>query len=117
MSEIKRPANIHKGYHAHVYFEKETLDHAISLCERAGQQFALKTGRVHQKRVGPHPKWSCQILFARKHFEKFIPWLEENRGGLTIFVHGVTGDDLTDHTKYAYWLGDSCELDLSVFTS
>jgi len=29
-------------------------------------------------------------------------------------VHALTGDDLADHTTYAYWLGDAVELDLSM---
>ncbi len=115
MIEIKRPSNIHKAYHAHVYFDSETLDFATSLCNRAGERFGLKVGRVHQKPVGPHPKWSCQITFASKHFDEFIPWLNENRNGLTILVHALTGDDLKDHTDYAYWLGSSVELNLSIF--
>ena len=115
MAEIKRPVNIHKGYHAHVYFDSDTLEMASGLCEQARKRFDLKVGRVHQKLVGPHPKWSCQIIFASKHFDKFIPWINENRNGLTIFVHALSGDHLKDHTDFAYWLGDSVELDLSMF--
>ena len=115
MNEVRRPVNSHKGYHAHVYFERETLEFATSLCEQAGELFGLKIGRIHQKPIGPHMKWSCQITFASKHFEEFIPWLNNNRNGLTVFVHGLTGDDLKDHTEYAYWLGDSVELNLSAF--
>jgi aromatic ring-cleaving dioxygenase len=115
MSEVKRPVNLHKGYHAHVYFDSETIEQASSLCVQAGELFSLKVGRIHQKPVGPHTKWSCQIAFANKHFNLLIPWLEENRHGLSVFVHGLTGDDLRDHTDYAYWLGDSVELDLSDF--
>jgi DOPA 4,5-dioxygenase len=76
----------------------------------------LKIGRVHQKLVGPHPRWSCQIAFTSKDFEPLIKWLDDNRAGLTVFVHALTGDDLKDHTDYAYWLGDSVDLDLSLFT-
>ena len=111
----RRPENIHKGYHAHVYFDKDTLSFATTLCEEAGARFGLHVGRVHQKPVGPHPLWSCQITFGRKHFDQFIPWLDENRKDLTVFVHALTGDDLKDHTEYAYWLGDSVELNLSMF--
>ena len=111
----KRPVNIHKAYHAHVYFDEATITFAQKLCEDAGRQFGLKVGRVHQKAIGPHPMWSCQIIFGQKHFEQFIPWLESNRDGLTVLVHGLTGDDLKDHTDYAYWLGDSAPLNLAVF--
>jgi len=115
MNETRRPVNSHKAYHAHVYFEKETLSFATSLCEQAGKQFGLKVGRVHQKMVGPHPKWSCQITFGSQHFDDFVTWLELHREGLTILIHALSGNDLEDHTIYAYWLGDSVELDLSMF--
>ncbi|WP_372657245.1 DOPA 4,5-dioxygenase family protein [Hydrogenophaga sp.] len=115
MPTIKRPVNVHKAYHAHVYFDADTLDLAVRLCEQAGQQFAVQVGRVHQKLVGPHPRWSCQLAFSHHQFDALVPWLDEHRQGLTVFVHGLTGDDLKDHTDYAYWLGESAVLDLSVF--
>lgn len=91
------------------------MEFASRLCEKIANLFGLKVGRVHQKPVGPHPRWSCQISFAAKDFDEFIPWLDENRNDLTIFVHALTGDNLKDHTDYAYWLGDSVELKLSMF--
>ena len=115
MSEIQRPINIHKAYHAHVYFDAETLSFATSFCLQAGELFGVKIGRIHEKLVGPHSKWSCQILFGKKEFEKLIPWLDENRQGLSILVHAQTGHDLQDHTDHAYWLGDALDLNLSVF--
>ncbi|WDE07987.1 DOPA 4,5-dioxygenase family protein [Thalassomonas viridans] len=115
MNEPKRPVNIHRDYHAHVYFDKDTLAIATRLCEQAGERFGLKIGRVHQKLVGPHSKWSCQISFSNHDFDKLIPWLDENRQDLSVLVHALTGHDLRDHTEYAYWLGDSIVLDLSCF--
>ena len=115
MKETKRPVNAHKAYHAHVYYDQESLAFASALCKEAGERFNLKVGRVHEKLVGPHPRWSCQITFGTKDFDEFIPWLDEHRNGLTVLVHAVTGNDLDDHTKYAYWLGESVELDLSMF--
>ena len=114
MSEPQRPANLHEFYHAHVYFDAKTVDFASQLFASAGEKFGLQVGRVHRKRVGPHTRWSCQLLFSTNEFEKLIPWLEKHRAGLSILVHGDTGDDLRDHTEFAYWLGDSIELDLSV---
>lgn len=112
MDSPKRPINIHKGYHAHVYFEQETFDFAVDLCTTAGEQFGLKVGRFHQKLVGPHTKWSCQITFSHTSFDAFIPWLDKHRRNLSVLVHALTGDDLVDHTTYAYWLGDSIEINL-----
>ncbi|NQZ32839.1 MAG: DOPA 4,5-dioxygenase family protein [Oceanospirillaceae bacterium] len=115
MLETKRPVNKHKAYHAHVYFESETLALASDICHQVKERFGLKIGTIHQKNVGPHPKWSCQILFSSKHFEQLIPWLDANRAGLTVFVHAQTGDDLKDHTDYAYWLGNEVALNLAMF--
>ena len=116
MNEVKRPTNSHQAYHAHVYYDEESLKFAARLCKQAGELFGVEVGRVHQALVGPHPQWSCQIKFNSKSFDHLIPWLDQNRKGLTILVHALTGNDLEDHTKYAYWLGDSAELDLSIFT-
>jgi DOPA 4,5-dioxygenase len=55
------------------------------------------------------------FAFDSAQFDKLIPWLDENRGGLTVLVHGVTGNDLEDHTTHASWLGEPVELTLEVF--
>ena len=113
MNEPKRPVNIHKGYHAHVYFDRDTLDFASELCKEAGEKFTVEVGRVHQKLVGPHTEWSCQITFSHKIFDELVPWLDKNRGELSVLIHALTGDDIADHTEYAYWLGDSVDIDLN----
>lgn len=59
--------------------------------------------------------WSCQLSFDHNQFESIIGWLEENREGLNILVHGLTGDDLADHTVNASWLGNPVELNLAIF--
>ena len=115
MKETKRPVNLHKAYHAHVYFDDTTKIYARKLCDEIGEKFNLNVGRFHEKPIGPHPCWSCQISFGIKDFETFIPWLDENRKELTIFVHGLTGNDLKDHTDFAYWLGQEAKLNLGMF--
>ena len=115
MTLTKRPTNDYDHYHAHVYFDETSLEQASSICHKAGSLFGLKVGRVHQKPVGPHPCWSCQIAFDKTQFDLLIPWLEENRENMTVLVHGLTGNDLEDHTEHASWLGDPVSLKLSVF--
>ena len=113
---MKPPAKpIYDNYHAHVYFDQTTLEQATQLCQKAGQLFHVQVGRIHQKPVGPHPCWSCQLAFASSEYEKLLPWLESNRGGLNILVHGLTGNDLQDHTDNAAWIGEPQELILSIF--
>lgn len=103
------------GFHAHVYYDAATLEQASRLCETARQRFSLSMGRIHQRQVGPHPCWSCQLAFAPESFGEIIPWLALNRDGLVVFIHPETGDDLNDHTKYAIWMGKIMPLDLSIF--
>ena len=107
--------NNHDYYHAHVYFEKETLGFCAELCKKSGDLFSVNVGRIHQKPVGPHPKWSCQISFSSNDFDQLITWLENNRRSLTVLIHAQTGNDLKDHTEYAYWLGEEVKLKLSIF--
>lgn len=111
----KRPVNSHKAYHAHVYFDANTRAEAKFLCEGSGKDFGLRVGTFHERLVGPHTMWSCQINFGAKQFEEYIAWLDKNRNGLTIFIHPITGDDLVDHTEYAYWLGKEVPLNLGIF--
>ncbi|WP_248765633.1 DOPA 4,5-dioxygenase family protein [Pseudomonas protegens] len=104
-----------KGYHAHVYFDASTIDQARALCERAAQLFELKMGRVHERPVGPHPDWSCQLAFGPEVFAQVVPWLALNRQGLVVFLHPDTGNDLRDHTDHAIWMGAVRPLDLRGF--
>lgn len=111
----KRPENIYADYHAHVYFGPDTVGQARTLCEEAGRLFGVAVGRVHEREVGPHPHWSCQLAFDSASFEKLIPWLDQHRNGLNILVHGQTGDGLADHTRHASWLGEDAVLKLDMF--
>lgn len=104
------------GFHAHVYFDASSLPTARALCERAAGLFDLKMGRVHERPVGPHPDWSCQLAFAPGVFGTFVPWLAMHRGPLVVFIHPVTGNDLIDHRDRAIWMGAVRPLDLSVLS-
>jgi aromatic ring-cleaving dioxygenase len=102
-------------YHAHVYFDAANREQARQLCTAAGETFGVKVGRMHDKPVGPHPRGSCQLTVKTEQFATVIPWLIENRHGLTIFAHAQTGDALKDHTDHVIWLGPSETLKLSAF--
>ncbi|MEX0304129.1 MAG: DOPA 4,5-dioxygenase family protein [Leisingera sp.] len=103
------------GYHAHIYFDANTVDQARTLCQQAAEQFEVQMGRVHEKNVGPHPRWSCQLGATPEQFAKLLPWLALNREGLIVFAHPETGNHLEDHQDHAIWLGTGLELDLSIF--
>lgn len=104
------------GYHAHVYFDAGSVARARALCERAAEAFPLKMGRVHERPVGPHPDWSCQLAFKAELFAQVVPWLMLHREDLVVFVHPLTGNDLVDHRDRAMWMGAVRPLDLSVLS-
>jgi aromatic ring-cleaving dioxygenase len=114
--EETRPAPAIQGFHAHVYFNAESLIRARSLCERAAGLFPLLLGRVHERPVGPHPDWSCQLAFGPEVFGTLVPWLAMHRGDLVVFIHPVTGNDLVDHRDRAIWMGAVRPLNLSVLS-
>ena len=104
-----------EGFHAHIYFDTATIEKARAICTQARDLFGVEMGRVHEKPVGPHPDWSCQLAFTPDKFADVVPWLALNRDGLNVLVHPETGDALTDHTDHAMWMGDIRPLDVSMF--
>ena len=105
------------GFHAHVYFDEGSVEQARELCEAAVERFGVSMGRMHERPVGPHPRWSCQLAFPPEQFGDFVPWLAVMRGGLTVFIHPETGDDLSDHRDRAIWMGEMLPLKLEMFAS
>ena len=104
-----------RGFHAHVYFDQNSMEKAQRLCEAASKLCPVTIGRMHQKPVGPHPMWSCQLAFAPEVFGEVMAWLALNRDGLIVFTHPETGDDLADHRDHAVWMGDVLPLNLKMF--
>lgn len=103
------------GYHAHVYYDAPQRTAAQGLCEAVRDRFGVAMGRLHDQAVGPHPRGSCQLTVSPEQFSDVIQWLVVNRSGFTIFAHGLSGDELKDHTDHVIWLGPSETLDLSKF--
>lgn len=103
------------GFHAHVYFDEATVEQARALCKEAAERFGVTMGRMHERPVGPHPRWSCQLAFPPALFGAVVPWLAVSRNGLTIFIHPETGDELGDHRDRAIWMGEMLPLKLAMF--
>lgn len=103
------------GYHAHVYFDATSVDKARRICTACAERHGAVMGRVHEKPVGPHPEWSCQLAFGPEKAGDVIGWLALNREGLVVLIHPETGDALKDHTDHAIWMGAIKPLDLSIF--
>lgn len=104
-----------KGFHAHIYFDEAELPQAGDFAQQARERFGVPVGHFHTKPVGPHPRGSCQLSLRPEDFGPFALWAADTRGDLTLFVHGLSGDDLADHTQHVIWFGQSEPLDLSIF--
>jgi aromatic ring-cleaving dioxygenase len=107
-----------ESWHAHVYFDAESRDAAWSLRTTIETALAdrITLGRFHEKPVGPHPMWSYQLAFPANGFAHVVGWLTLNHGGLDVFVHPNTGDELRDHRDCALWLGRSHVLNLAALS-
>lgn len=100
-------------FHAHVYFDADSVGQARALCERARDELGVQMGRVHERPVGPHPDWSCQLTLQPDQVGDALCWLSFHRDGLVIFAHPNTGDALKDHTDHAIWMGAMRPLNLA----
>jgi DOPA 4,5-dioxygenase len=108
---MPNPAAI-AGYHAHVYYDPTTRAAAEELRAAIAAGFAVQLGRWHDRPVGPHPAAMYQVAFSVTEFPRLVPWLMLNRGGLSVLVHPLTGNDYQDHAAYALWLGPPLPLRL-----
>ena len=106
-----------KDFHAHIYYEPGvTQDVAARLRERIAGAFPRAIlGRWHDVPVGPHTRAMYQVAFPVDLFPTLAPFLMLNRDGLDILLHPETGDDPTDHTEHAAWLGTKLPLRMEAF--
>ena len=105
------PADI-AGWHAHIYYDPASRPRAEKLREGISAGCAVRLGRWHDQPVGPHPQAMYQVACGAGDFAALVPWLALNRDGLDVLVHPETGDDVTDHTDHAIWLGTRLPLDI-----
>jgi aromatic ring-cleaving dioxygenase len=107
--------NTHSHYHAHIYFDESSIDLARTLYSEIETTLELELGRFHQKLLGPHSKWMFQVAFSEVEFLTFTHWLEQNRAGLSVLIHPLSGNNLQDHSELASWLGTPIKLNLAIF--
>jgi aromatic ring-cleaving dioxygenase len=105
-----------RDFHVHIYYDAGEVELAKQLAAAAQARFPLAVGHFHLRPVGPHPRGSCQMTVPSGLFGDVAQWLVLNRGGLTIFAHANTGEDLADHTQHVIWFGESETLNLSIFS-
>jgi aromatic ring-cleaving dioxygenase len=104
-----------RDFHAHIYYDPEEVERARQLAAAVQARFPVAVGHFHLRPIGPHPRGSVQLTVPSEQFGDVAQFLALNRGGLTIFAHAETGEDLADHTDHVIWFGPSEPLDLSIF--
>ena len=102
-------------FHAHIYYDAEEVERAKALAAEVQRRFGVPVGHFHLRAVGPHPRGSVQMTIPADLFGEVATFLSVGRGGLTVFAHASTGDDLADHSRNVVWFGPSEPLDLSIF--
>jgi DOPA 4,5-dioxygenase len=106
---------MYESYHAHIYYDAATRRSAAKIRKLLEENFQVEMGRWRDEPVGPHPQSMYQVAFRKGQFPKIVPWLMENRAGLTVLVHPNSGDDYGDHAERAIWMGRMLRLRLGFF--
>ncbi len=101
------------GYHAHVYYDKETRPRAERLRETIAATLGVEVRELSDEPRGPHPVPQFRFTFTTAQFENIVPWLMLNRQGLDVLVHPLTDNSYDDHSRYAVWLGAPVPLKLN----
>lgn len=102
-------------FHAHIYFDESTQSKAEVFHKKIQQnpaQSAVSPMRFELR--GPHPKWMFTVNFSIAKFMSMIEFMQENRDGLSILIHPLSGNEVLDHTEYAMFLGQKEHLNLAV---
>ena len=111
--------NDRNPWHAHVYYDQQTLDAAQRLHQQLSDMLAggafeglVLVGQLYDRGVGPHPKPQFEIQFYESAVSRMTEILKAT--GLVSLIHPLTDDDVADHTTLARWLGEPLPLDESV---
>ena len=112
MTDASTSPAVH-GYHAHIYYDRDSSAKAGQLRQRLGESFPVQIGRMNDDPIGPHPVSQFAAIFKPEQFQDVVPWLMLNRDGLDILIHPLTDDMVDDHSVYAVWLGNPVELRLN----
>ncbi len=112
----KSPLNF-EYFHSHIYYDVNSKPQAQKLHQVLKENMTdkLRISQMHDMLMGPHPMWMFEADFKAQNFLDVIRFLSENRNGLSILIHPLSGNAILDHTDYAMFLGEKQKLILSIF--
>eukprot|EP00008_Paramoeba_atlantica_P014493 CAMPEP_0201500950 /NCGR_PEP_ID=MMETSP0151_2-20130828/83330_1 /ASSEMBLY_ACC=CAM_ASM_000257 /TAXON_ID=200890 /ORGANISM="Paramoeba atlantica, Strain 621/1 / CCAP 1560/9" /LENGTH=411 /DNA_ID=CAMNT_0047894425 /DNA_START=63 /DNA_END=1298 /DNA_ORIENTATION=+ len=127
-----------RSYHVHVLFQPEHqsdactgYDEAMTLRDMFISEFNLNPfdsnitceGDFDQGRMclfpvalvpfGPFPVSQWAAFFTLDDYAHVVPWMMQNRGPFSVFVHPNSGYERNDHHSWGVWMGQEWFLDLS----
>ncbi len=101
------------GYHAHVYYDADTLPAAERLHQGLAAKFPIEMGQFSGAEIGPHPVPQFQIIFTVAQVPGSRALADgQPRGARHPRCTRMTDDMVDDHSVYALWLGSPVALKL-----
>ncbi|MGR5063960.1 DOPA 4,5-dioxygenase family protein [Photobacterium sp. DNB22_13_2] len=101
-------------YHAHIYFDEHQINTAKRLYQEIAQREDIEAiFPLVNREVGPHSKPMFEVHFGHGNHH-FIEWLKINRSKLSVLIHPVTNNALSDHTTEATWLGKTLPIKVDI---
>lgn len=106
-------------FHAHIYFDSQTRESALSLRDAllALPSATVTLGQVNEGPRGPHTVPSYEIYIRAQDFYQVVAWLVFHHGTHSVLIHPLTENEVEDHTHRALWLGKKQELNLAALIS
>lgn len=111
------PALVSPAYHIHFYCTDEQIPLAQKVREAlVNSDCGIEgAGPVRNRPIGPHPLPMFEAWFPNSALDKVLRWAMQNRRGLSVMLHPLSGSDLADHRDHAMWLGSPLPLRLDIF--
>ena len=102
-------------YHTHIYFTPTQVELAQRFRETLSKQKYFRVSPLVDHPIGPHPLPMFEADFKGAHLHEALKFLAAERGELSVLVHPLSGNEILDHTTYAWFLGLKQNLLLDIF--
>ena len=94
------------------YSDYSYRDHTISLIHQGYLRECI-VGNLLTYPIDEYPVGNFVTCCNTTSLHTALPWFTQNRGQLSVSVHGLTSENLLDHTARAMWIGRPYPLDFT----